>query len=490
MGATGRSTRVGRRPVLEPLEGRQLLATDLQALGLQALSPTAVRVRYEVVGDPAPSPFVIGVFRSVDDFLAGTDFPLGRVTVDGDNLATGVHEVTIPVAAMGINPALKYVLAGLDIQVDPDVPAGQVVEEEEFTNNVAGFRKWVVGAVTHGQAPGGVLPSWVGGLTAALEGQGYDDAVAVDWAAASALPTPGQTGAAAQATLVQLATAINALPNFGANDVVDVHVIGFSRGGGVMAQAAAGLAALPHTTGGFKKLSLLDPHPARNGGPAHYSASPGPIGRFTERMLLTFQAATADPALAIPAGIDQTELFYQQAPYTRTVLADERFLNLWGEVPAASGSPVSYYNLTTAVPSHAAIVLWYSQQIVPVLGTGGLIALPPSPTPGVPTTGGGSIFPTNRRATPAAIGFEVGLLRNAGMQPGVAQHLVATMGQVNNAVDRGTPQQGVAQINRLSAWIASKRGKTIPVAVADPMLLLLASGRALLYPNARGPRGR
>jgi hypothetical protein len=475
---------------VEALEGRLLLATDLRALGVQALSTTAVRVRYEVVGDAAPSPFIIGVFRSADGVLLGTDPELGRITVDGDGLAPGVHEATIAVATMGINPSLRYVLAGLDIQVDPDEPNGQVPESEEFTNNVAGFRKWVVAAVTHGHQPNGAFPSWAADLAAALEAQGYDDAIAVDWAAASALPVPGQTGVAAQATLAQLATAINGLSGAGGNDVVDVQLIGHSRGGSVMSQAAAGLAALPRSTGGFKKLTLLDPRPARNAAVAYYSASPGPIGRFSERSLLTFQAGASDPALAIPAGLDQTELFYQQAPYTRTVLADERFLNLWGEVPAAAASPVTYYDLTAMIPSHAAMVLGYLQQIVPTLGTGGAIALPPSPTPAAPTTGGGSIFPRNLRTTSAAIGYEVGLLRAAGTRAGVAQHLVATMGGVNTTIDRGTPPQGVAAINRLASWIASKRGKTIPIPVADPMLALLGYGRALLFPNVATPRPR
>ena len=86
--------------------------------------------------------------------------------------------------------------------------------------------------------------------------------------------------------------------------MVDVHLIGHSRGGDVVSLAAGLLNRFaPPLAGGFLELTLLDPHPARNGPVAYYSSSTGPIGALARQEFVAFQAATNDPPLVIPAGV-------------------------------------------------------------------------------------------------------------------------------------------------------------------------------------------
>src|SRR5262249_55452722 len=150
------------------------------------------------------------------------------------------------------------------------------------SDNVASFHTWIVGAVVHGLefSSFGGFPSWVTAMATSLESIGYDAAIAYNWAALSASTTPGAVMNAAPGVGAQIDQTLGS-PPIQPNDVVDLHLIGHSRGADV-ATIAAGLLDQnsPPLKGGYLKLTLLDPHPARNGPVAYASASNGPIGQL------------------------------------------------------------------------------------------------------------------------------------------------------------------------------------------------------------------
>ena len=58
----------------------------------------------------------------------------------------------------------------------------------------------------------------------------------------------------------------SSLPDFDTNDVIDVNLIGHSRGAGVVSLAMNQLTGNPQDrpADGYYELTLLDPHPASN----------------------------------------------------------------------------------------------------------------------------------------------------------------------------------------------------------------------------------
>ena len=81
----------------------------------------------------------------------------------------------------------------------------------------------------------------------------------------------------------QIDQAIASLP-IQPGDVVDLHLIGHSRGGDVVSLAAGLLdRSAPPLGGGFLELTLLDPHPARNGPSPITARRPAPSARWRGR---------------------------------------------------------------------------------------------------------------------------------------------------------------------------------------------------------------
>src|SRR5262249_19356478 len=155
------------------------------------------------------------------------------------------------------DPSHKFVLAVAD-------PNNLIVETNE-ANNVADFRKLALAAVVHGFEPTGTLPAWTGDAAAALEARGFADAIVFDSTATSELPIPGKAVLAGVHLANQLrleAAAIATRPN----DVVDLQVIGHSRGTVVSGQALTQIQANPgnELRNGYVVMTMLDPHAARN----------------------------------------------------------------------------------------------------------------------------------------------------------------------------------------------------------------------------------
>ena len=371
-----------------------------------------------------------------------------------------------------IDPSRPYVLAAIDV--------GNGAAEDDETNNVASYRIFTVGVVTHGVEYSGTFPAWVPDLANALSADGYDATVPFDWSQLALMPQPGVVDVAAASMVAQVNQAIAGL-GVGPNDAVDLHLIGHSRGGGLVSRVAAmaDTAFDPQVQHGFLKLTLLDPHPTHNGAVPYYSASTGPLGRLSERYFLAFQAAANDPPLTIPSNVDQAEVFYQQTPATMAYQPDEVFVNSWGEVPAL-GAPAAYYNVTPVTLSHVGVYKFYRAVIAPTLGTASAVADTPAPAP--PLNGGGLVaHPGPNTAARALAGTyrEYGLLRASGTTPTAAVGLLQRAALVDQVLAANRLDLLPQATNLLTTYVVANRGQSIPTPVADQLLQLVLFSQIL-----------
>ncbi len=357
---------------------RALAIPDIVLISATTNDSRSVTITYEVRGadlDTVP----IRIYRSTD----------GNVDLDTDTVLAllnpsavipgmvGPHTVTLALAEpLRIIPSSPHIL----VQADPD---GTVIETDEV-NGPEGFRKRVLGVVTHGFNPFGFtsfgFTGWITDLAANLRNsQMYDRTVAFDWNSTSFLPIPGMTEQAGWNMALRVQSELAQMDARWPDDIVDVHFIGHSRGSVVISQALQNLVDHPEIARGYTKMTMLDPHPAHNHPlDPQYSVIPawvpglGRLGRIAEGVLLAFQALADDPEVHVPRNVDGTEVFYQHKPWYAAPFP-ETILNLWGEVPVLnlSGLPVHYCDLTNVGGmSHTGVVDWYQKNVVPSLKDG------------------------------------------------------------------------------------------------------------------------
>lgn len=456
-----------RRPGLEAMEGRILLAADLAMTGATALSPSVVVAQYTVGDQPLSGAVPVTVYRSATRSVDASSVEIGQTTLTGAALGVGTHTASVTLASpLTIDPTLKYVV----VMASP--------QDANPADDMTSFRRWVVGVVTHGvEQPPGYFPAWVTQLATAMQAQGYDDVLPYNWSDLSSLPSSQAPTLAAQRLDASLMQTIQTLPGFAPGDTVDIHLVGHSRGGGMITQAAALLpTSSPPLQGGYLKLTLLDPHPTVNTIPPNYSSSSGPIGTYTATLFVRFQSLANDPPLTIPVNVDGAEVFFQHANVTQAIAPDEKFVNSWGEVPAGGNlNNIAYYNVTTLSPSHAGVHQLYLQMVVPTLGTGAAVPLPPVPRP-QPSPGGGPAFANAR----AGIRYEQQLIRQSGVPPAVGNHVLRGFNTLNRYIAQDRSGAIAAQIGKLGRFLSRQSGRTIPTASADALLLGLQQGRVLL----------
>ena len=227
----------------------------------QLLAGNMVQFTYETTNNPGT--FELGIYRSADAIFDTGDVVFGslQTIIPSPSGGEQIAIVSLP-SEMPIDPARKYVLAVAD-------PRGLVSESDESNNDDAHFRKLALGVVTHGYEITGVMPTWVNQMAQRLKLDGYDRTIPFDWADMSNDPIPGQAVIAG----LNLATEIRGTAREMAtesNDVVDLRLIGHSRGAVVITQAVLSLAMFdpgpPQLKLGFVELTMLDPHPAQNRG--------------------------------------------------------------------------------------------------------------------------------------------------------------------------------------------------------------------------------
>ncbi len=249
---------------IECLEPRVVLSALTITSATQADAHT-VSIDYQVSVSGLSSE-TFDLYRSTSPQLgAGSQVAIGAVTLSGaaltpgvhDNVALGLGDRSPGVDALAIDPAHPYVIAAA---TGPD-----------DTTTSADYQTITIGLVTHGFDSEDVPPAWVGQIASTLKSFGYDDTIAFDWAVASHTPQSGegvQSGINAAGLIEQYINGTNSQgqPNVPANAVVDIQMIGHSRGSVVITQAMQtlqdDLAKIPQAKGGFWELTYLDPHPS------------------------------------------------------------------------------------------------------------------------------------------------------------------------------------------------------------------------------------
>jgi hypothetical protein len=351
-----------------------------------ATSPNSksISFSYDISEAEPGQPITVGIYRSNSPTFDGNAIKVDEQTVPaqdsngGDSEAVGPHTVDIqdPNALLP-DPTHEYVY----VVADPDHNIG----DPTGAYHEAHYQKFVVGVVVHGFDP--VMPQWekdmAGDLTTYAH---FDDVIAFDWSSSSILPIPGVTQFQGTLLAIEIAFAADltvASQGHPGVDVVDLDLIGHSRGSVVISQALQDLDGTTDSVlaGGYKAMTMLDPHPANNS----YATQTASFGSFSqpvvEPVYRAFQFATRDPQVLIPPNVDQVNLYYQHTPASAFKLFgpqwQEAILNLWGEDPSLiindSSTPLSDDNsedLTNDVydnlgpVGHSEVPLWYDLYVV------------------------------------------------------------------------------------------------------------------------------
>ena len=358
---------------VESLDRRDLLSTipsPVAVLSASTVDSRSVTVAYDLTGPDTSLSF--GVYRSaVAQFDAGA-IPVGSAlsapVLDDSGVSStslGVHQVTIPLAGgLPINPKHPYVV----VVADPESPSSFNPGES------ASFRKVSIAIVTHGgledKSWKKLGPPWERIMAKSLREQGYDDVIAYNWVAASSSP-----GSAAKQGPKLANMILQEAAQFPSNSPVDLQFIGHSEGTVVNTQAILKLEpkATAPIKAGFLVDTLLDPHAANPDFPGkQYSVADNPLGTIAKLAIDNYQARARDPLVAIPAGVDSAQVFYQQTPASRDHNENLGVYNLWGQVPVKGASV--YFNLTSDDIVHSgpnSVYAWYEHHVVPTLGNGG-----------------------------------------------------------------------------------------------------------------------
>ena len=375
-------------PVLEGLDDRCLLSVVTLGAATEADYRT-VSVNYQVAA-PGLNSLVVNVYRStVAQLGAGNQVLVGSVTLGGSNVSAGEHD-NVPlvldqrasgVDALAIDPAHPYVIA---TATGPDGVATS-----------ASYRTIDIALVTHGFDSSDTAPAWIYQMASSLTALGYDDAIPFDWATDSHTLSSGEgvkDGIAAAGMIEQYINGTNAQgqPNVPSGAVVDLHIIGHSRGSVVITQAMQtlqdDLSKIPQAAGGYWELTYLDPHPSHGANVAPFSATSQKLIDVANLLQEIFQ----DPyPLTVPSHVALAQIYYENTPVSMIAsLSEEGQLDPWGitnptGIQAAQGASTQFEqrNLTTPGMSHSGVYQWYQANVVPTLGTAGPFVTGPLDAP-------------------------------------------------------------------------------------------------------------
>ena len=347
-----------------------------------ATSPSSksISFTYDVNEAEPDQAFSVGVYRSSSStFDPSTAILVNTVTEDANgndfDESLGQHiDVIDDPAALLPDPLHEYVYVVADPAHDIGDPDGVYHE--------AHYRKFVLGAISHG-GPAGIsgAPDWEASMAENLQSiDGFDQVIPFDWSLTSNLPLPNLATAAGDRLALQITSAADALvQNYGSQgDVVDLDLIGHSRGAVVISQALQDLDGTtdPVLAGGYVKMTVLDPHPANNQyGLASFSSTSPFASLVAMSALSAFQTAADDPQVVIPSNVDSWDDVYQHTPSTSAFgLNVESLMNLWGDSPSQinnkSGVAPTVVVLTGMTDptygliGHHEVALWYDTNIV------------------------------------------------------------------------------------------------------------------------------
>ena len=359
--------------------------------------------------------FEIGIFRSDKPMydatdasnvevasydLTGNQLSQGSgqtITINSSNGDWGMNANTL-VAPLAPDPQLPYVLAVAD-------PEDQLPADVTTDSTQASFQIYTIAAVTHGQQfPFTGPPSWVGCMVTGLRAEGYNAVVPVYWNTLP--PAPGQAQAAGTVMYNDIVAAAAGFSGIPTNDIIDVQLIGHSRGASVIGVAMNDLvnnaqANIPQLQHGYYELTFLDPHPANGATISDVSLagllalSLTPLQEAAVALGITYENENTianDPSISVPPRVNEVQDYYQQnraffGLFGVSVASIgnspwEEVFNLWGDPGQITiANPATTLNYTVNISStgvgHGEVPLWYLTNLA-VLTNG---SPPPNPVP-------------------------------------------------------------------------------------------------------------
>lgn len=352
------------------------IVPDIVVDSVSTMDSRSLIVSYHVDLGPIPKAFNISFYRSATPTFEplSNNVLLGSIQVAAGADGTGNPSKAIP-GGLPPDTARPYVLAVAD--------PGGTIGEATTANNTASFRTYVIGAVVPGFAPSAwsqysTPPEWATDMANALQTvDGYRTVEAFRWASGS--PIPNAIIVAGQALFTEIESDAEAIPGLRSNDVIDVHLIGHSRGTVVISEVAQhmldNLGVVPQMDHGYLKMTLLDPHPANNtyGYNGDFAALFG--GNFLH-LYQAFQFLVHDPAVVVPARVNEVNDFYEDttcikiAPSTNLEESFFGFGNLHGLAPSKikvqnlTQTEVFSENLTGPNLGHGEVPGWYMRILV------------------------------------------------------------------------------------------------------------------------------
>jgi hypothetical protein len=398
----------------DPSKVASLALSSIVVDSVKTCDSREVIVSYEITTQDLDQSFEIGIYRSDQpeyDANDAKDVEVASYQVAGDYLNEGAQTITIDSSngnwGMNANalsdplvpdPQLPYVLAVAD-------PEDQLPANVTTDSTLAHFQIYTIAAVTHGQEfsnDGPASAPWVGCIVAGLQAEGYNKVLPVYWN--SWPPGAGQTQAAGANMYNQIVAAASSLSGFlQPNDIIDVQLIGHSRGASVIGVAMQDLVtnsqSIPQLQHGYYEMTFLDPHPANAGTtgdvslaslaalslvwtPAEYVAVVVDLG------YILASASANDQSVTVPSRVNQVQDYYQRnsnfALSGASVLNSpwEAAFNLWGDprqITIADPSTTLAYavNISSLGVGHGEVPLWYLTNLA-VLTNG---SPPPNPLP-------------------------------------------------------------------------------------------------------------
>ena len=321
-------------------------------------TPDAERilVDYTIGNAQLDNPLEFIIFKSHSQIIDMTSVQIGssQLIPTGSDLAPGSHLYTLPARVdLTPDPDRSYII----VQANPlHVDMTRSNLESNYNNNTSYFQKHILGVVTHGLTPPFTFASqeqWMADYKAQLLADNYQDVIVFPWLLRSTLPLPGQTKAAANDLTNIVMNYVSGILINSAHpgDVVDIHFIGHSRGAVVISLVLQQLEALDpvNLRGSYLKMTMIDPHSAKNYPIPFQSFNPLAPSRFLKSLMKLysdFQDTANDPDVVVPKNVKSAEIFFQQTNSLLFLTKNftQGILNLWGhgrtEIINQTGRPL------------------------------------------------------------------------------------------------------------------------------------------------------
>ncbi len=359
---------------------RLCLLSDVTMLSVTQISGNTLSFDYGVQVSGISS-LEVDFYRSATPtFSAAADVKIGSTKLSGSELSTGTHDdvtaiLSAPLpsgaAALSPDPAHPFVFA---VATGPD----------NVTTD-ASYQTFILGAVTHGFTfPPTIAndPSiWVKQMAASLRADGYNKTIAFGWTSTSSLPFQGEATRAGNRLAKQIETFLEKPGDVPGGAVVDLHLIGHSRGSVVVTQAFQDLqndlSQIPQAAGGYWLLTYLDPHPAHGTNVGQFGVPGNVAGTLALKGANAFQRHTKDPLLFVPAHVTEVQDYWEHTPSSQTPsFSGERLITPWGLSPGEgitildpTTTTLHEQQLTAPGIGHTEVHVWYQDNVVPLLET-------------------------------------------------------------------------------------------------------------------------